>query len=76
MTKDESPGGNPGTPTTSQRKSNASNVPRRPYATGWLHGFKAGAVDALRSTARRLPPEMATTLDELSEKYKAAHHDE
>jgi hypothetical protein len=46
------------------------------YALGWRHGFRAGAADALRLAARRLPPEAWNVLDKLADAYELAASDE
>jgi hypothetical protein len=35
----------------------------------WRHGFRTGAVDALRLAARRLPPDQRAVLEQLSNEY-------
>ena len=62
--KDQHPQGNAG----------PRNIGR--YATGWRHGFCAGAIDALRLAARRLPPEAWNVLDDLADAYELAVSDE
>ena len=42
------------------------------YACGWREGFKAGAIDALRLAARRLPPQAWNVLDDLADAYELA----
>lgn len=46
------------------------------YGFGWRHGFAAGAIDALRLAARRLPPQAWNVLDDLADAYKLAAADE
>jgi hypothetical protein len=46
------------------------------YATGWRHGFTAGALDALRLAGRQLPPESWVGIEQLADRYELAGSDE
>jgi hypothetical protein len=42
------------------------------YARAWREGFVQGALDALRTAHRQLPPETRPTLRRLADAYKRA----
>jgi hypothetical protein len=58
------------------QKGNAAHRHIGRYTCGWRDGFTAGAIDALRLAARRLPPEAWNVLDKLADQYALAVRDE